>query len=114
MRRLLAVGLLSFLLVSCVSVSHIVPAGQDTWMISGSSTRPNAGAAMKAELYQRASDYCTCQKKIFQPVSFNSYTVPVGVKDEAGLTFRCLDAGDPELTRPIMLPAPSTNIQMQR
>jgi len=101
-----------FALTSCVSISDIVPAGKDTWMVTGSNTRIGADATMKAELYKKASDYCAGQNKYFVPVSQNYINLVIGRPGNVDLTFRCLVEGDPELSRPIMKKIPDTSIEV--
>jgi hypothetical protein len=92
---LLAVGLLA----GCASVSPIMPVGPDTYMVS--TTAPAAGGGnLKAELYQKAGEFCASQKKVLMPVAVASSDASFGKKGSAELTFRCLCEGDPELKRP--------------
>ncbi len=100
------------LLTACVSVSNVVPAGKDTWMVAGSNSRIGADAIMKADLYKTAADFCAGQDKIFTPVSMNYIHLVIGRPASADLTFRCLVEGDPELTRPTMKPVPDTTIEV--
>jgi hypothetical protein len=98
-------------LAGCVSISDVVPAGKDTWMISGTNTRIGADSTMKADLYKKASDFCASKNKVYIPVSQNYISHCSGSgficnPGSADLFFRCLDEGDPELTRPIMEPVP--------
>ena len=99
-------------LTACVSISEVVPAGKDTWMVAGSNTRIGADATMKAELYKAAAASCAAQNKIFEPVSTNYVNLVIGRPGSSELTFRCLLEGDPELTRPIMKPVANTSIEV--
>jgi uncharacterized protein YcfL len=88
----LYVPLCLMLLAGCASVSDIVPAGQDTYRISGSNLAIGAsGTQIKTDLYKKASDYCAAQGKVFEPVDSSSvdYRVFRGTAN-AELTFRCL------------------------
>jgi hypothetical protein len=86
-------SILSFLfLTSCASISNIVPAGPDTYLVSGSDLSIGAsGAQIKTDLYKKASDYCATQDKVFKPVDTSSvdYRVFRGTAN-AELTFRCI------------------------
>jgi hypothetical protein len=80
------------ILNACASVSDIVPAGQDKYMISGSNLSVGAsGSQIKTELYKKASDFCATQGKVFEPIDSSSvdYRVFRGTAN-AELTFRCL------------------------
>jgi len=93
-------------LAGCVSISDVVPAGKDTWMVAGTNSRIGADSTMKAGLYKKASDFCVSKKKVLVPVSQDYKFLVIGRPASADLFFRCLDEGDPELTRPTMAPAP--------
>ena len=84
---------LSFLMLpACTTTSAIVPAGRDKYMVSGDNLSIGAsGAQIKTELYKKASDYCTEQGKVFEPIDTSSvdYRVFRGTAN-AELTFRCL------------------------
>lgn len=113
MRIITSLLFVSFLLVSCVSISDVVPAGKDTWMIAGTNTRIGADSTMKAGLYKKASAFCASQNKVFMPVSqhYISHCSGSGFvcnPGSADLVFRCLLEGDPELTRPTMEPVQDT------
>jgi len=79
-------------LFSCVSITDIVPAGPDTYRISGMDRSMGAsGENVKTELFKRASDHCALQGKTFEPDSSSSkdYQVFVGLAN-AALTFHCV------------------------
>ncbi len=100
---IVCISLLSFILMGCASISEIVPAGKDTYMITASDLSTGAaGSTLKAKLYKEASIYCAKQNKVLFPVSDSSvdYRVFRGTAN-AELTFRCLNDDDPELSRPL-------------
>ncbi len=79
------------LLTACASISDIVPAGQDKYIVSGSDLAIGAsGAQIKTDLYKKASDYCGAQGKNFEPVDSSSvdYRAFRGTAN-AELIFRC-------------------------
>lgn len=93
---------LPFILTGCTSMSEIVPAGKDTYMVTASDLSMGAsGSTLKAMLYKKASEYCEKQNKELLPVNDASvdYRVFRGTANSE-LTFRCLHADDPELKRP--------------
>ena len=89
----LTFSILPFLfLTSCASISDIVPAGPDTYLVTGSDLSIGAsGAQIKADLYKKASDFCATQGKVFEPVDTSSvdYRVFRGTAN-AEVTFRCI------------------------
>lgn len=92
------------LLAGCVT--QVTPAGKDTYLVAGSdSMGVKSGVSIKTSLYRKANTYCESIGKQFMPLneSTGSY--------DAQLRFRCLSAGDPELTRPNMQPVPDVRIE---
>lgn len=80
------------ILTACASISDIVPAGSDKYLVSGSNLAIGAsGSEIKTDLYNKASDYCAAQGKVFEPVDTSSvdYRVFRGTAN-AELTFRCI------------------------
>ena len=95
-------------LVSCVSISEVVPAGKDTWMLAGTGTGMYSGS-FTADLYKKADDFCKSKNKMIMPVSQDYIPTVFSRPATANLFFRCLIEGDPELTRPTMPPFPHEN-----
>jgi uncharacterized protein YceK len=94
MTKMIFLCLLVFLMLlsGCASVSDIVPAGQDKYIISGSNLAIGAsGAQIKTDLYKKASDYCAAQGKVFEPIDSSAidYRAFRGTAN-AELIFRCL------------------------
>ena len=85
-------------LVSCTTISEIVPVGKDTYMLTASDKW--SGAELKAELFKMANVYCLNQNKELMPVRSSSTPNTVQSRASAEVVFRCLLAGDPELKRP--------------
>ena len=88
------------MLVSCASTSEIVPAGKDTYIVSGMNEM-TSGRQVKSTLYKKANAYCEALGKKVLPLneSVSIYS--------AELRFRCLTEDDPEYVRPIMKSVPS-------
>lgn len=112
MKYYLLSALCSLLLASCVSISDVVPAGKDTWMVGGSNTRIGADDTMKADLYKTATAFCAKQNKMLVPISSNHINIVIGRPGNAELIFRCLLESDPEYQRPNMKPVPNTSIEV--
>jgi hypothetical protein len=89
----LAVSLFTFmLLISCTSMTDIVPAGKDTYLIGGSDGALNL-SALKVKLYRQATAFCsTLQNNVFVPVTESERTR--GSSATCDLTFRCLSEND--------------------
>ena len=104
--------LLMAVLAGCAS-SGVIPAGPDTYIVSGqSATGFHSGASVTADLYREANAYCAGIKKQFLPISVNSRDgVPGRAFANSELQFRCLAAGDPDLHRPTMAPVPNVRIE---
>lgn len=94
--------------------SGIIPVGQDTFMVTKqSSTGFHSGASVKAEIFPEAAVYCSKIGKDLQPVSDRIVDgVPGRSFASAELTFRCLAAGDPGLSRPT--PKPYANVRIEQ
>ena len=79
-------------LTSCVSISDVVPAGPDTYRLSGKDRSMGAnGESVTTELFKHASDHCALEGKTFEPVNSTSenYRPFVGLA-HAELTFHCI------------------------
>lgn len=111
MRKVMVWGA-ALVLAGCAS-SGPVPMGQDTWYITKqSSTGFNSAASVKADLYREANDYCVSQGRQLQPISDSGVDGQPGrALANAQVTFRCLLAGDPELSRPVLKPRPDIVIE---
>lgn len=80
---IIAIGCM--LLTACASVSQVVPAGADTFLVigDGHAIVEVSGVKLKPELYKKANRYCQNEGKSFTPIkeSIGTYT--------AQLHFRC-------------------------
>jgi hypothetical protein len=112
MYRLFFGGVAAVCLTGCAS-SGPVPMGKDTFLITKqSSTGFHSAGSVKADIYREANEYCAGQGKQFQPVSDRGTDGQPGRSfANAEVTFRCLSAGDPELSRPVPRPAPDVVIE---
>ena len=100
------------LLAGCGTItSEIIPAGKDTYLISGHGYAKKAPEAIMV-LYKEANDYCKKIGKLFVPISTESQNFDL-YSSSVNMHFRCLLAGDPELDRPVMKRAPDTIIEMK-
>ena len=102
MIKLFAV-LLCLGLVGCASNSGVVPIGLDTYMVSRQAATGFSGSGdLKARVFQEANQYCMNHGKKLEVVSTHEASPPYvfGNFPKADVQFMCLDANDPQLTRP--------------
>ena len=95
-----------FYLGACTTVTEVVQAGKDTYIIAGDdSWREVSGSRIKTKLYERANTHCEGMGKKLLPLneSVSSYA--------AELRFRCLNENDLEYVRPIMESVPDVTIE---
>jgi len=98
--NIISVGSLLIMLTSCATFTEIVPAGKDTYIVSGHDEL-TSGRNVKAELYKKAYAHCENMGKKVLPLneSVSIYS--------SELRFRCLLESDPEYVRPIMETVPN-------
>ena len=88
-------------LVSCASISEVVPVGKDTFMLTGSNNHSRStGGELQVELFKVANAYCASLGKELMYVKSSSVDARLFNSSTSDLYFRCLVAGDPELKRP--------------
>lgn len=107
--------LLVAVLSGCVvSNSEIVPAGKDTYLVSGKAVGGiNSGESLIAAT-KAANAYCATQKKVMV-IRNTSTGGNAGFGGEhSQLIFSCVDENDPEYRRPNIMPTPTTVIEDQR
>ena len=95
--------LLALLLAGCASHSGVVPIGPDTYMVSRQAATGFSGSGtLKAEAFREANEFCLSQQKKLQVVSTTEAQPPYILANfpKAEVQFMCLDANDPELSRP--------------
>lgn len=95
------------MIVGCASVTEVVPAGKDTYVVAGDdSLETISGASIKTRLYKKANTHCEMMGKKLLPLNESASTYA------AELRFRCLDENDPEYARPIMESVPDARIKI--
>lgn len=88
--------------------SGVMPMGPDTYTVSADDL--NASNAKKAAMRQ-ASQFCSKSNKQILVINTKTST---DVRTLYDINFRCLGAGDPELTRPNYEKAPDVLIKTNR
>jgi hypothetical protein len=87
----------------CVSTSEIVPAGKDSYMVTGASHGGASGGKEGAAALKAANAYCEKMGKHLQMRRTDTgYSLNYA---SMNLVFSCLDANDPEYKRPELAPA---------
>ena len=82
-----------------------VQIGPDTYMVTNTGTWSwSSGAALKGDLYQQAMTFCQSQGREMLPLNAAWNNATLIDFAHAELQFRCLIAGDPELSRPHIKP----------
>lgn len=91
--------------------------GPDTFMVSRQAATGFSGTGtLKADAYREAGEYCSQNGKQMQVVATHEAAPPyvLGNFPRAEVEFMCLSAGDRELARPKMVPAPNTVIEIRK
>lgn len=108
---------LAILLSACASNSGVVPIGSDTYMVSRQAATGFSGSGtLKAEAFREANEFCLSQKKKLQVVSTTEAQPPYILANfpKAEIQFMCLDANDPELSRPKLKKDADTVIEIRK
>jgi len=95
---------ISLMVAACASITDVVPAGKDTYVVAGDS-EINSGASVKTDLYKKANAHCETMGKKLLPVNESVSS------QAAELRFRCLEEDDPEYVRPVMESVPNVRIE---
>lgn len=100
MKRLILIGLVG--LMGCVTQTGVVPIGQDTYLVARQGwIATQSVAELKGQAFMEAGAYCVSKGRQIQPVSYKDTPGVLGRSfPESEVQFRCLLAGDPELSRP--------------
>jgi len=102
----LVAGASTLLVVACASITEVVPAGKDTYVVAGDdSMQETSGASLKTSLYIKANAHCETMGKKLLPLNETTFSYA------AELRFRCLDEDDPEYVRPNMESVPDVKIE---
>lgn len=103
-RRLLIPLAFTALLGACAQTSGVMPLGPDTFSIVTTNELGGVLAAKKAGLEQ-ANAYCASRGQQMVVMQSQSDVRPDWVGDPVAhhdVTFRCLNAGDSQLSRPVV------------
>jgi hypothetical protein len=106
--------LLCLVLTGCVSASQIVPAGRDSYMVSGSAHGGMMAGNSLIEATKSANTFCAQQNKMMI-IRHTQTGGNAGFGGEhSNLIFSCVGENDPEYQRPNLRKDPTTVIEDQR
>jgi hypothetical protein len=97
----LVIGILA-LTAGCAHTG-VIPIAQDTYMVARQGwISTQSVAELRGQVFAEANAFCNSQSKIAQPVMINDTPGVYGRSyPESEVHFRCLSAGDPELSQPL-------------
>jgi len=116
MKNIFWIACTAALLSSCASHTGVVGIGRDTFMIAKQQATGFPGLGnMKAEIIGEASKHCAELGKEIQIVSTQESQPPYifGNYPRSEIQFMCLTDGDRDLSRPKLLKAPDTVIEIR-
>ena len=89
LKRLTSIALT--LLAGCASITGVIPAGRDQYMIAREDNGPAASlGAIKAQVFQEAGAFCAGQNKTMQIVKENDVPRSFGQFPQTSMQFTCL------------------------
>lgn len=110
MKRLM----LCLALTGCVSASEVVPAGRDSYMVSGSVHGGMMAGNSIIEATKTANAFCAKQSKMMI-IRHAQTGGDAGFGGEhSSLVFSCVNENDPEYQRPNLHKDPTTVVEDQR
>lgn len=112
--RGIGVGLAGLLLSGC-GTSSVLQLGPDTYRVSAVAP-PIAGGVAAAEeaALGAAQRYCASLRREVLVQTLGTAPARLGGQARSSVNFRCLAAGDPELRRPVLEPAPDVVVEDRR
>ena len=92
--------ILAALLLSGCATSDVVPMGPNTYMVTRHVYGFTGPSHIKAELLEKADEYCRSQGKVLLVTKTVEIGVKFGQEAAAEVYFKALDPNDPELKNP--------------
>ncbi|WHP07563.1 hypothetical protein QLH32_08975 [Acinetobacter corruptisaponis] len=102
---------MAFIVTGCVSTSHVLPMGKDTFSISATADGFRDAASARNKAFNKATEQCTTMGKNFMFVNESIMPTRMGIDTTITLTFRCLTDNDPLYTRPNIQHSPDVIIE---
>jgi hypothetical protein len=91
MKRSATVTMMALLVAGCAGVTHVVPAGGDTYMIANHGVMGwSSGSAQKAKALEEADAYCVAKGKKMLPVDSSEEPGGFGKIASAEVHFKCV------------------------
>jgi hypothetical protein len=104
-------GLVLCAVLAGCSTTEVLPVGPDTYRVSGTAINSFGGyTTAETEALTKANEYCQSQGRQLLMLNHQDSAPTLG-SGAAGVTFRCLAPGDPELRRPNYRPGPNVVIE---
>jgi hypothetical protein len=104
----------ALVLAACVSSSEIVPAGKDSYIVTGAANGGMESGQSMIAATKAANAYCTKLSK-FMIIRRTDTGGSAGFGGEhSNLIFSCVDENDPEYQRPNLRKDPTTVVEDQR
>lgn len=107
----------SLALTGCASNAGVVPTGPDSYLVSKQAATGFSGAdTLKVDALKEANEYCLKKEKQVKVTHTSEAKPPyvMGNYPRAEVEFMCLNAGDPELTRPKLARDADTVIEVRK
>ena len=104
----------SLSLVGCVSTSHVLEMGRDTYSVSATADGLRDAASARQSAFQAGAQRCAALGKRFMFVNESMGRTRMGIDTTVDVTFRCLSEGDSDYARPDVRQSPSVVIEDQR
>jgi hypothetical protein len=114
--RLLPVFGTAIILISgCATTSSIVPYGKDSYLISAEDAWGGASSgSLQVKAAEKANQFCESQGKKLVVRNLSAAGVQAWTGTSSTLVFSCLDASDPEYSRPTLRKEADTVIEDRR
>ena len=106
----LLLGMVS-ILTGCVTTSHVIPMGEDTFSSSATSDGFRDAASARNSAFKKATAQCTTMGRNFMFVNESIMPTRMGIDTTVTLTFRCLTDNDPQYIRPNFEHSPDVVIE---
>ncbi len=110
MKNILLLGM-TLAITGCVSTSHVLPMGKDTFSVSATSDGFRDAASARNSAFKKATEKCAAMGRNFMFVSESTMPTRMNIDTTVTLNFRCLTDNDPQYTRPNIENSPNVIIE---
>jgi hypothetical protein len=112
--RVVFLGFAAVLTAACVSNSEIVPAGKDSYLVTGAANGGMESGKSMIAATKAANQYCGKMNKVMIIRRTDTGGSAGFGGEHSNLIFSCVDENDPEYQRPNLRKDPTTVIEDQR